>query len=280
MLPLFALAVLASAVVVQPVTNLFSRPSQDAEVVSQAIYSTNVAVLETQPGWSRVRTPDDYTGWVPSSSLLSSGPYATGSGRVARVESLFAGLYREADITRHQPIVTVPFETRLEVVAGPVGEDARWYQVRLPDDRAAWVQAGDISFRLDRQSIPEMLEFSKRFLGLPYLWGGVSTFGYDCSGFTQMLCRRRGFSLPRDAGPQANWTGMKPVTRDELQPGDLLYFGASPEKITHTGVYLGNGQFINATAYLKPAVQICRLDDEHWTKLLVASRRIQGAPPQ
>jgi cell wall-associated NlpC family hydrolase len=91
----------------------------------------------------------------------------------------------------------------------------------------------------------------------------------------QMLCRRRGYSLPRDAGQQANWEGVKPVEKADLQPGDLLYFGSSAKHITHTGMYIGNGRFINATAYEHPMVQICNLADEHWTKLLVAARRIK-----
>ena len=122
--------------------------------------------------------------------------------------------------------------------------------------------------------LAEVVEFSRRFVGLPYLWGGTSTFGYDCSGFTQMLCRRRGVLIPRDASQQAAWTGMVPVTRDQLRPGDLLYFGESPDKIIHTGMYLGNGEFIDATTWQQPVVQIDRLDDQHWASLFVAARRI------
>lgn len=267
-------AVTPTAVVIQPVTSLFSKPSADVDVVSQAIYSTNVRMLETQAGWSRIQTPDSYTGWVQESAL-ATGPAYADKGRVAQVESLFASIYREADITIHQPIITVPFETHLEVVAGPQGENDRWYQVHLPDGRAGWVQRGDISFTREAQTTAEMIAFSRRFLGLPYTWGGVSTFGYDCSGFTQMLYRKLGVALPRDTGPQANWSGMRPVDRTDLRPGDLLYFGDVPPKISHTGMYIGDGEFINATAYLKPVVQICRLDDEHWTGHFIGARRLK-----
>jgi gamma-D-glutamyl-L-lysine dipeptidyl-peptidase len=120
-----------------------------------------------------------------------------------------------------------------------------------------------------------MLALSRKFLGLPYTWGGTSSFGYDCSGFAQMLERRRGVMMPRDAQPQAEWSGVKAVTRQELQPGDLLYFGSSEKRITHTGVYLGGGQFINATTYETPMVRIDNLDEPHWTRLLVAMRRVK-----
>lgn len=269
---LFA-ASLPNAVVLQPVANMYSKPSPDADVVSQAIYGANVGILDQQEGWARIRTPDDYTGWVPASSLRAGAAYAA-AGRVAEVRSLFAHLYREADVTRHAPLLTVPFETRLEAVSDPK-ENGRWISVRLPDDRSGWVQTADVNFDPKPLSIPEMLEFSKRFLGLPYTWGGTSSYGYDCSGFVQMLERRRGVLMPRDAQPQADWSGVMPVERKDLRPGDLLYFGSSAQHITHTGMYLGEGKFIDATTYETPMVRIDDLENPRWTKLLVAMRRVK-----
>jgi cell wall-associated NlpC family hydrolase len=275
-LALFA-AALPTAVVLQPVANLYSRPSTDADVVSQAIFGANAGILEQKDGWAHIRTADDYTGWTPLSALLPGKPYAA-SGRVAEVESLFAHIYREPSVTKHAPLLTVPFESRLEVVVEPAAEPAeaaRWLQVRLPDGRAGWVQAADVSLHPKPLSIAETLEFSKRFLGLPYTWGGTSSYGYDCSGFAQMLARRRGVTMPRDAQPQADWSGVTAVDRQHLEPGDLLYFGASDKKITHTGIYLGDGKFINAATYLTPMVRIDDLNDPYWTKLLVAARRLK-----
>jgi len=203
--------------------------------------------------------------------LRPGEPYAA-RGRVAEVESLFAHVYREASVTRHAPLLTIPFESRLEVIAEPA-DTPLWLEVRLPDDRPGWIQSGDTTFDAKPLTVPEMLALSKRFLGLPYTWGGTSSFGYDCSGFTQMLCRRRGIHMPRDAQPQADWSGMMPVERKELAPGDLLYFGSSAKKITHTGIYLGDGKFINATTYQTPMVRIDELNEDHWTRLLVAMRR-------
>src|SRR5258708_11604198 len=99
----------SNAVVIQPVANMYSKPAVDVNVVSQAIYSTNVAVLEKQPGWTRIRTPDGYLGWVQSSALIFAKPYAT-DRRGAPVESLFSAIYHDADITTHQPLLIVPFE--------------------------------------------------------------------------------------------------------------------------------------------------------------------------
>jgi cell wall-associated NlpC family hydrolase len=264
-----------NGVVTQAVVNMYSRATTDADVVSQAMFSTNVAILEQDSAWLKIRTPDDYTGWIQSAAVVRQAHYAQ-SGRVARVEALFANLYRETDITKHQPLIAIPFESRLELLNEPKDEEGRWVEVRLPDGRSAWVQSGDVSLApQEKMTIAELTEWGRRFIGLPYLWGGVSTYGYDCSGFIQMLFRRLGHSLPRDAGPQANWDGFKPVEKADLAPGDMLYFGASLERVSHTGMYIGNGQFINATAYQRPMVQICNLNDEHWTGLFVAARRIK-----
>ena len=269
---LFA-AALPNAVVVEQVANMYSQPSRDADVVSQAIYGANVGLIERAEGWARVSTADDYAGWVPLASLRAGPPYAA-TGRVAEVRSLLAHIYREPDVTRHAPLLTVPFESRLEVVSEPK-EEPRWVSVRLPDSRSGWVQAGDLGFDDRPLTVLELLEFSRRFLGLHYTWGGTSSLGYDCSGFMQMLARRRGVRLPRDAQPQAEWSGLKPVERKDLQPGDLLYFGGSAKHITHTGMYLGQGKFIDATTYQTPMVRIDELADPHWAGLLVEIRRVR-----
>ena len=267
------LAAAVAGTVNQPVVNLYSRPTMEADVVSQAIYGAPVQYLKQQPGWIQVRTSDDYTGWMEASRIREAEAKAYASSGGAWVASLFAHIYREPNVTRHQPVLTVPFETRLEVVAEPETNGKRWLQVRLVDDRSGWVQRGDLSFSTAKLDVAAAIELSKRFLGLPYTWGGTSSFGYDCSGFTQMLCRRQGVLMPRDAGPQAEWEGVTAVERAALAPGDLLFFGANLKKITHTGFYIGGGEFIHATVNSRPVVQISRLDDQPWTKLYVAARR-------
>lgn len=279
---LLALVLMVSAqprgVVVNPVANMYSAPTEESAVVSQAIYGTNVVMEEEKQGWAKVRTADDYTGWMPLASLRplvsSEAPYAS-VGRVAQVESLFANLYREPDVTKHQPLLTVPFETQLEAVSEQGDEEGGWLAVRLPDGRSAWVQRGDITFDAKPLSIAQAIALSQRFLGLPYMWGGTSSFGYDCSAFVQMLVRRRGVIMPRDADLQANWTGALPVKRKKLQPGDLLFFGESAEKVTHTGMYIGRGKFVHATTHGHPVIQISKLSNQPWRKLLVACRRIK-----
>ena len=274
-------------VVVQPVANMYSAPTEDTDVVSQAIYASNVTVLEQQETWYKVRTADDYTGWMPASALLrpkADVPYGAPAGglkpALLAVTSLYANIYREDSVTKHAPLLTVPYGTVLEsgvtIAAGFRGEERpRWYDVRLPDGRHGFIQDGDISAPPKPLSIEHSIAEAKRFLGIPYFWGGTSSFGFDCSGFMQLLLRLRGHVMPRDAGPQAAWEKLAKIEKGQLQAGDLLYFGASVDKITHTGMYIGAGQFIHATTHERPVVQISRLQDPYWTRLLVACRRLK-----
>jgi gamma-D-glutamyl-L-lysine dipeptidyl-peptidase len=279
---LLALALMApgesGAVVVESVANMYSVPSQDADVVSQAIFGESVVLVEEKDAWAKVRTADDYSGWMLLVALRRYGDddraYAS-TGIVAEVENPFANVYRESNVTQHQPVLTLPFAARLEVIAGPESHGGRWVEVRLPDGGTAWIQRGDVSLNPRPLSIRETIELAKRFLGFTYLWGGTSSFGFDCSGFTQMLVRRRGIVMPRDADMQAAWAGVVPVKRSKLQAGDLLFFGESPQKITHTGMFIGHGKFIHDSTHDHPGVQVGRLADQPWAHLLVACRRVR-----
>jgi gamma-D-glutamyl-L-lysine dipeptidyl-peptidase len=272
-------AVSRTQVVVVPVADMYSAPSVQAAVVSQAIYGSNVLLLVARGEWSRIETTEDhYKGWTRSRYLriVQSGKGYAAAGPTVQVESLFANVYREPDITKHQPVITIPFGSKLEVVADGTGANQGWLQVRLPDLTTAWIQQGDVISDPKPLSIDESVVLAKRFLGLPYLWGGRSSFGFDCSGFTQMLVRARGINMPRDADQQAAWKGVIAVDRKDLRPGDLLFFGSSAKNITHTAMYIGDGQFIQATTNGHPVVQISRLDDEPWTHFLVTCRRVRA----
>ena len=262
-------------VVIRAVANMYREPNLDTEVVSQAIYGTNLTALQSSGEWMKVRTADDYVGWMKADILrhLEGRPYAS-SGNIIRVAQLSANVYRETDVTKRAPVITVPWDTRLELIEDHVGGN-RWLKVRLPDDQEAYIQRGDITSDFAPLNIDQTIALAKKFMGLTYTWGGTSSFGYDCSGYMQMLIRQRGKTMPRDASLQAVWEGSSPVDRKQLQPGDLLYFGDTPEKVTHTGMFIGNGEFIHDTTSNNPMVQISKLDDEHWTKIFISARRLK-----
>jgi cell wall-associated NlpC family hydrolase len=265
----------SDCVVSKPVINIYSWASADSEVVSQALYGSGVLSLEKKNGWVHIRTGDEYTGWVTASDVTPlQGSYAP-EGKAVRVVELSANLYREPSVTKHAPVLNLPWEARLEVISGKVDESGRWLQVKLVNGQTAYIGRGNVSADFAPLTIEQTIQLARKFLGVTYTWGGVSSYGFDCSGFTQMLIRQRGLIMPRDADVQASWSGVVPVERKDLQPGDLLFFGASLAKITHTGMYIGNGEFIHDTTNTHPGVQISKLDDMPWTKLLVAARRVK-----
>src|SRR5262249_43254804 len=168
-------------VVVVPVANMYSGPSDKTDVVSQAIYGSNVTLVVAHGEWSRIQTSDHYKGWVPSRhvrTVLTGNGYAT-AGRTVQVESLFANVYSEPDVTKHKPVITVPFETKLEMApentaavsakSAPAKPGAKknppknldtegWLHVRLPGQTLAWIQSSDVVADPKPLTIPESIE--------------------------------------------------------------------------------------------------------------------------
>ncbi|MFZ2492959.1 MAG: C40 family peptidase [Thermoanaerobaculia bacterium] len=269
----FAQPVPAQVAITVPVADMHSRASAESDVVSQALFGSGALLLESDYGWVKVLTEDAYEGWIRETELRRvAAPYAA-SGPTVMVESLFASLYNEPDIEKHAPLLTIPYGSKLEVTGRTDTPDGPFHSVRLPGGPTAWVQSGDVASPGEPLSIDATIALAKRFLGLPYRWGGTSSYGFDCSGFTQMLMRRRGVSMPRDTRPMARWDGLAPVEREALKPGDLIFFGKTKDRINHTGMYIGNGEFIHATRRFRPMVQIGVLDHAPWTNEYITARR-------
>jgi cell wall-associated NlpC family hydrolase len=269
----------SEAVVAVAVENLYSAPDPEVDVVSQATLGQTVQVIETRDAFARVRTPDRYEGWAPRTALLPRDPaaprYAT-AGRVVEVTSLMANVYRETDVTSARPRLLAPLSTRLELLGD--GDGGRWLPVRLPDGATGHVQQGDVkevdpSAPRRRGSGADVVATARRFLGVPYLWGGMTAHGIDCSGLASRVYHAHGLRLPRDANLQFESPDLRPVERHDLQPGDLVFFGPDAWYITHVGLYQGEGTFISATTYQVPTVREDRLDDPHWFSTYQGARR-------
>jgi cell wall-associated NlpC family hydrolase len=270
------------AVVLTAVENMYSAPSPDKDVVSQALLGQVVGVLEARDGFARIETPDHYTGWVAAAGLFEypdakARRYAA-RGLVAEVTSLMANLYRDADVTTARPKAQAPLGARLEVLKPAEDPQKRWVTVRLPSGETAFVQSGDV--RLAEAGAPrargseaDLVATARRFTGVPYLWGGMSVHGVDCSGLTSRVYAVDGIDLRRDADMQFDDPRAQPVERGDLRPGDLVFFGQ--KKITHVGMYVGEARFINATTHARPDVHEESLDDPDWVVLYRGARRPQ-----
>lgn len=243
-----------------PVVNMRENPTNESAVVSQATFAEKIAVEKETEGWSYIATSDGYSGWVQSSACVSLPQPYEASLTVSR--PLGAHLYHVKD-TEFGPVKTLPYGSQLRAVDET---DARWIQVLLPDSTFAYIQKGDVLPESKLMHKEELIEFSQKFLNLPYTWGGRSSFGFDCSGFVQMLYGKIGINLQRDSKQQVKDARFRLVSEKELEPGDLLFFGKSEQKIMHVGLYIGKGQFIHATAREnKPWIRISQLTDFEWS---------------
>ncbi len=239
-------------IIAESFANMREQPSEKEDVVSQALFGEKVTVLQQEKGSSKITTLDGYSGWVDSCSLIS----------LSYSPSLFTcrkavPVYAEKNI-RSGPVMILPFGVGLEADAS----DAEWIEVVLPSGKNGFIQKGNLSEE-QKLSKSDLADFALEFLGLPYIWGGRSSFGYDCSGFVQMLYKQMGITLPRDATLQINDPRLSEL--EEPTSGDLIFWGASREKIGHVGLYIDEGKFIHATSReQRPWLRISHLTDYQW----------------
>lgn len=257
------------------VASMHAETDEISEVVSQAIYGTPIKVIEQQEQWAKIETPDSYQGWCKISQLKANFfPYPS-SPIIARVNSIWTHIYYVSDTTPHPPVMTLPYGACIEVVSPMEDLNNRWIKVRMLDEKVFWAQSNDFTFNPDPISLDQMIEEAKKFIGLPYRWGGNSSFGFDCSGFVQTLFFQMGVQLPRDASLQIKSENVEEIGFQLLEKGDLVFFGES--KVTHVGIYLGDGQFIHSVTTNNKGphvIQISLLDDPEWSQLFICGRRV------
>ena len=236
-------------------------PSPASKVVSQALFGEEISVRQKAVDWSEIQTPDGYFGWVPSDTYIASpSPYLQGEAAV--VSRLSGHIYSSPDI-EFGPKITIPYAAPLKVLEN---RDPRWVRIALPNGEEGFIQRGDLAPEKKLRSKKDLIPFSKKFLGLPYTWGGRSSFGYDCSGFVQMLYSRLGLLLPRDSIDQSQDPRLLHIPIEDCKPGDLLFFGKNPEKIQHVALFLGKTAFIHASSKEnKPYLRISRLTYPEWS---------------
>lgn len=241
------------------VCNQRATPEYSAEMVSQALLGTPVHILRTggDYNWPEVQTPDGYKGWVHKDAIryMDFEEYhAWNAAPKVVVTSLFA-------LIRKKP--SEKAETLSDAVAGCrlkyLGKSRRFFIVGFPDGRVGYISCKDAQeesdWREDLDQSPEAILASARsMLGFPYLWAGMSSKGTDCSGFVRAVLFMHDIIIPRDAGPQAR-VGQRITHKENLQPGDLVFFGRWKENgtpgVSHVGFYLGEGRFIHSLGLVK-----------------------------
>lgn len=240
-------------------------PEATAKVVSDANHSEEIEILQRQGKWTQIRTTaDGYTGWVRHTMIAKhdSDFFAGASKTTGKANRMQVHIFSEPD-TERGPGITMGFGSRFKVLDA---SHSRWVRIQMVNGAEAFVQKGDITQDLAPLPFQQIVPFSKRFLDLPYAWGGRTTIkGFDCSGLVQMLYREVGINLPRDSKDQFACRLFKDISMEQLEPGDLIFWGKDPEKIRHVGMYIGNGEFIHSTVKENaPWVHVSKLDGADW----------------
>ncbi|MBN2551027.1 MAG: alpha/beta fold hydrolase [Anaerolineales bacterium] len=246
------------ALVNRGVSDIRREPRSLAERVSQVLLGEAVRILQEGPDWCWVRSEQDgYMGWVQTAALLPCSHEQAAAYQAACQAQVITDLLPAWSKPCPAPALgdqcgKLPFGIHLSI---ETWQD-RWAQVRLPDGRAWWVLGSGLLLleqrpEPDQAGIAFTLDLIRRFVGVPYLWGGRTPFGYDCSGLAQAFWGFMGVSLPRDADQQ--YRAGVPV-EGVYEPGDLLFFGERrPDQlsarhacITHVAISLGGDEIIHA----------------------------------
>ena len=234
--------------VASSVADVRKHASHPSELVTQVVYGDLVVPLKQEGEWFLCRIDDGYLGWIRSWHLVESS-------RAGQAEFLRRSVHRVG--VNHSEALTEPDPRSLPVtdlvigtplVAEPGGRRG-WAAVELADGRRGFVRRPHIEKKPRQRTISrtKLVATGLRFLGIPYLWGGNTPKGFDCSGLIQRIYRLHGLILPRDSDMQSRCGAVRPTRDlDELLPGDLLFFGKVPQRITHVGLVLPDRLFLHA----------------------------------
>lgn len=220
--------------------------SHTSEMVSQLLYNELYEVLDEKPGWYLIKSMEDqYEGWIQGIQH-----HAATDEEALAFQSQMRYIVDQPELDyqgRHLSMGTVLYES----VPGTMTPPGRFVPAM-------------------------MIEFAQKFLDVPYLWGGRSIFGIDCSGFVQLCARAAGKLLPRDASQQIQ-EGELVYFLPEVQPGDLAFFGNEEGKIVHVGMMLDSERIIHCSGqvridYLDQTGIFNKERNEHTHRLQVIKR--------
>lgn len=266
------------------VCNLRTYADYDAGQSSQAILGMPVRIIQ-KAGWWQVQTPDKYLAWVLPASIHAVTRQKLSEWNKSKqivATDIYGFVYSKAN-KKSQIISDIVAGNRLKWI----GTKGKFYQVAYPDGRQGFIPK-EASRPLDKwrsslkQDAENILATGLCLNGIPYMWGGTSTKGVDCSGFVRTTLLMHDIIIPRDASQQAYKGKRIEINSDfsNLEPGDLLFFGKKAssgrkERVSHVGIYMGNKKFIHSLGWVHvssfdPSAD--NYDEYDLNRLLFASR--------
>ncbi len=286
--------------IAQNVANMMTKPEPNSGLDSQAIAGTVVTIEKSENNYSYVQTPDLYRGWVAQARLVEV--WDRSAHETIYVTSLFADAFEKPHADSNL-ITKLVIGSRL--VKTNVGCDP-FVEVLLPNKQvvyvykncvALWAQseADTAIFEeiwrkgtvVERKEIistlgKKVVATAKRFMGTPYLWGGSTPFGMDCSGLTQLAYQLHGVQLLRNSYQQWDDKRFNKIEKDKelakasLQAGDILVFDiAQKGKVDHIGIACGDGTFIQTRGEMKDGGMIIdQCADAYYNKVYIGAARL------
>jgi gamma-D-glutamyl-L-lysine dipeptidyl-peptidase len=216
------------------VVPLRAEPTELSEMVSQVLFGESFEVLEWREKWVKIVTSiDNYTGWIGRLQFATLGHLA------------WQQLERERPQLSYGAVTQAWKKSDNTILYLPIGSSMAFLEGNT-------CKIGNEKFEIlgPKGDIESFNNTARSFLNAPYLWGGRTHFGIDCSGFTQAVFRLHGINIKRDASQQAaQGNPVENIQRSKL--GDLAFFINENEKITHVGILLGKGQIIHASGKVK-----------------------------
>ena len=223
------------------VLNLRSESNTDAQILDRLEQGTQVFVSEYNDGWYKIEY-GNIVGWVHGDYLVLEG-----TTRISGVVTGYDVNFRTEPNLNCEIITRVNSGDALSVLECK----GKWYKVQVVDGTIGFIYKDYVlmgaSSRKNYMGF-KIINYAKKFLGVRYVYGGMSPNAFDCSGFVKYTLRNFGIYVPRVAADQAK-VGVR-VAIDSLRPGDLIFFDTNggSNYINHVGFYIGNGQFIHASS--------------------------------
>lgn len=268
-----------------------SEANTSSTVLDKLSNGTKVDVISTTNGWYKI-SYEDLTGYVSSDYLIlddaqdavsavsASSPadaVAAQSTPQPMAETTYGKVTASSLNVRSEPNTDSAKVGSLKSgkIVQILGQtQSGWYQIENGYISAEYVVLVDAAEAQKSSKGQEIADYALQFVGYPYVYGGSSPSGFDCSGFTSYVYRQFGYSLNRSAASQlSNGT---PVSMSELQPGDLVLFkksGTGSKAASHVGIYIGNNQFVHASTSTVGVI-VSSLSEAYYTTGFVGGRRI------
>lgn len=266
---------IATGIVTGTVVNVRSKPTTGSEVIAQYKKGAKVEIFEKSGGWYRVSVGEERYGWMSGDWVrIKEETVSRGNTQTDRPDAGNKGTEASdpgsSDIEEAQEAGNKASESveTADSAGGTEETDDGSENADAADNESGAGSGEDI---VDRQAL---VEYAKTLLGIKYVYGGETEKGFDCSGFVKYVYNHFGISIERTSSSQAK--GGRKVKKSELKPGDLVFFDTVDDgvlnDISHVGIYIGDGNFIHASTYLKKKITIESLSSSYYSKRYMTAR--------